>query len=67
MQRQYVASSRIRSVGWENEILEVEFNNGAVYQYFGVSEGEYYGFINSGSLGSAISTLDKVHRYTRIN
>ncbi|EAC3708949.1 KTSC domain-containing protein, partial [Listeria monocytogenes] len=27
MQRNHVSSSRIRSVGWENDILEIEFND----------------------------------------
>lgn len=66
MQRQYVSSSRISSVGWENDTLEVEFKDGAVYQYYDVSESEYRSFMNSGSLGSALSRLDKVHRYSRI-
>jgi hypothetical protein len=66
MLRQPVSSSRISSVGWENETLEIEFKDGAVYQYYNVSEAEYRAFMNSGSLGSALSRLDKVHRYRRI-
>ncbi|MCE8386027.1 KTSC domain-containing protein, partial [Listeria monocytogenes] len=31
MQRNHVSSSRIRSVGWENDILEIEFNDGSIY------------------------------------
>lgn len=65
MQRQFVSSSRIRSVGWSNDTLEVEFKDGSIYQYHGVSTGEYQAFINSGSLGSALSRLDKVHPYNR--
>lgn len=66
MQRQFVSSSRIRSVGWSDNTLEVEFKDGAVYQYHSVSEIEYQAFINSGSLGSALSRLDKVHPYNRV-
>ncbi|WP_218729906.1 KTSC domain-containing protein [Brochothrix thermosphacta] len=66
MQRQFVSSSRIRSVGWSDNTLEVEFRDGVVYQYHNVSEFEYQAFINSGSLGSALSRLDKVHRYNRV-
>lgn len=66
MLRQPVSSSRITSVGWENETLEVEFKDGAVYQYYNVSEMEYRAFMSSGSLGSALSRLDKIHRYRRI-
>jgi hypothetical protein len=66
MNRQYVSSSRIQSVGWENNTLEVEFKNGAIYQYYNVSQAEYIDFINSTSLGSALSRLDKTHRYSRV-
>lgn len=66
MQRNHVSSSRISSVGWENDTMEVAFHNGAVYQYYNVSKSEYSSFLNSPSLGSALSRLDKVHRYKRI-
>lgn len=66
MRRQPVSSSRIRSVGWENNIMEAEFYDGAVYQYFDVSESEYNTFLRSPSLGSALSRLDKLHRYRRV-
>ena len=67
MQRHSVSSSRIASVGWENDVLEVQFHNGAVYQYYNVSRSEYQSFMNSPSLGSELSRLDKVHRYRRIS
>ena len=66
MQRHPVSSSRIRSVGWANNTLEVQFHNGVVYQYHGVSETEYRAFLNSPSLGSALSRLDKIHPYNRV-
>lgn len=66
MQREIVSSSRIRSIGWDEDILEAEFHNGAVYQYYDVSESEYRAFMNSSSLGSALSRLDKCHRYRRV-
>lgn len=66
MQRHSVSSSRIVSVGWENNTLEVEFKNGAIYQYYNVSQSEYNNFINSSSLGHAISILDKSHSYKRV-
>lgn len=61
-----VLSSRISSVGWDNNVLEVEFKNGAVYQYYDVTHSEYLNFINSPSLGKAISFIDKTHSYRRI-
>jgi len=66
MYRQSVSSSRIRSVGWENNIMQVEFHDGAVYNYYSVSESEYHNFMNSPSLGSELSRLDKLHRYERV-
>lgn len=66
MIRTPVSSSRIRSVGWENNVLEIEFHNGAVYQYFNVSNIEYSSFISAPSLGHALSILDKQHAYIRV-
>lgn len=66
MRRMAVDSSRIRSVGWENNVLEVEFKDGAVYQYYDVSESEYRSFLSSSSLGHEISVIDKTHRYSRV-
>jgi hypothetical protein len=53
MERTPVSSSNICSVGHdpESQILEVEFNSGAVYQYASVPQGEYEGFLNADSKG----------------
>ena len=59
MNRIPVSSSRISSVGWENNTLEVQFKDGAIYQY--------RAFMNAPSLGHELSNLDKVHRYKRID
>lgn len=66
LNRHPVSSSRISSVGWENSIMEIGFPDGAIYQYYDVSQSEYNTFLNSSSLGSALSRLDKIHRYSRI-
>lgn len=66
MLRQSVNSSRIASVGWENNVLQVEFHNGAVYNYYDVAKEEYLNFMQSSSLGHELSVLDKIHRYERI-
>ena len=42
MQRQPVASSNIRSVGFENGAMEIEFTNGKVYRYTGPKVQEHY-------------------------
>ena len=67
MYRQPVNYSRISSVGWSNNTLEIGFPDGAIYQYFNVSESEYRTFINSASLGSALNTLQRFHRYSKVN
>ena len=36
MHRVPVDSSSIDSVGYEDEVLEIRFNNGGLYRYFGV-------------------------------
>lgn len=66
MIRQSVSSSRMRSVGWENGVLEIEFPDGAIYHYYDVSESEYQSFMSSSSLGSELSRLDKVKRYSPV-
>lgn len=66
MQRYPVQSSRLSSVGWEDNVMEVGFPDGAVYQYFDVSKSEFDTFLQSPSLGSALSRLDKIHRYQRV-
>lgn len=40
MEREFVNSSNLSSIGYDpdTETLEVEFNSGSVYQYYGVSE-----------------------------
>jgi KTSC domain len=51
--RQPVSSSMLRSVGYNvaSETLEAEFNDGAVWRYYGVPEFIYLQLINSDSLG----------------
>lgn len=39
---------------------------GAIYQYYDVSKSEFDRFMQSPSLGSALSKFDKCHRYKRI-
>ena len=54
MKRQSVESSNLASIGYdvENEILEVEFNHGGIYQYFDVPENVYEELMNADSHGS---------------
>ena len=53
MEREDVTSSNIVSVGYDGDeqILEVEFNGGSVYQYFGVPEDMYQRLMTAESVG----------------
>ena len=65
MERTRVSSSNIRSIGYDpqNEILEIEFLNGGVYQYFGVSQSVYERLMAASSKGRIFSTYIR-NRYT---
>jgi hypothetical protein len=54
MNRTNVSSSNIASIGYDSErcVLEVEFLNGSVYQYFSVPEHLYNGLMCADSYGS---------------
>jgi lysyl-tRNA synthetase, class II len=53
MQRQTVESTTMRSVGYDqtNQVLEVEFQSGAVYQYLDVPGAIYKEFLDAESEG----------------
>lgn len=53
MERTPVSSSNISAIGYDvdSQMLEVEFNNGSVYQYTGVPESEYEGLMGADSKG----------------
>ena len=57
MQRQPVSSSSIASIGYDpgQQVLEVEFLNGGVYDYFSVPQGLFDQLMAAGSLGSFFS------------
>ena len=53
MNREYVESSMISSFGFDSSTstLEVEFKNGAIWQYFDVPESTFYEMQSAGSCG----------------
>lgn len=57
MERIPVVSSNIRAVGYDADtlVLEVEFLNGAVYQYSGVPSYEYEGMMAAESKGTYLN------------
>ena len=54
MERKRISASNIRSVGFDsrNRVLEIEFSNGSIVQYSGVSDEVHRRFINAPSPGS---------------
>ncbi|PJI47608.1 MAG: KTSC domain-containing protein [Pseudomonas sp.] len=63
MERTPVQSSNISSIGYNpsTETLEVEFNNGSIYEYYGISESTYNELMNSNSHGSYLAANIKNH------
>lgn len=70
MERQYVSSSNIASIGYDasDMILEVEFLNGAIYQYYDVPQRVYDGLMSASSHGSYLDAYVKKggYRYSKI-
>jgi hypothetical protein len=67
--RTRVKSSNIHSVGYdcEKSILQVEFSNGGVYEYYGVPEIIFKDFMNSVSKGKyANRNIFYSYRYSRV-
>jgi len=54
MNRQPVVSSNLASVGYDpaTSMLEIEFNNGGIYQYSNVPESVYSGLMRASSKGT---------------
>ena len=57
MERTSVTSSNLASVGYDsnNQILEIEFKDGGVYQYFDVPEDVYEALMSADSHGKYFS------------
>lgn len=57
MTRKPVVSSRVKSIGHEGDVMEVEFNNNDVWQYSPVDKNRYLDVIKSPTIGSAIQSI----------
>ena len=70
VRRQYVSSSNIASIGYDpdNQVLEIEFLSGAVYQYYDVPQSVYDGLMAADSHGKFLDVYIKKggYRYTKI-
>ena len=69
MDKHNVPSSLVRAVGYDEpaETLEVEFQNGRVYQYYGVPEQMHSQFMAAQSKGQFLNTYIKnQYPYSRV-
>jgi hypothetical protein len=69
MERFSVTSSNVASIGYDpvTATLEVEFNNGGIYQYFDVPETIFIEFINADSKGKYLNSMIKgSFRYAKV-
>ena len=68
MQRQAVSSSNLSSVGYDpsTKTLEIEFNNGGIYQYDNVPQSVFRDLMNASSHGKYFNAYIKgVYTYTK--
>ena len=69
MNRIIVASSNLRSVGYDQQTmtLEIEFKSSGIYRFYNVPEHVYKNLMASSSLGSYFSDNIKEHyRYSKM-
>ena len=70
MERQYVSSSHIVSIGYDptSMVLEVEFNTGAIYQYYDIQQSIYDGLMAADSHGTYLAAYVKKggYRYAQV-
>jgi len=69
MERKRLNASNIRAVGYDprNRVLEIEFSNGGISQYSGVSDEVHRRLMNSPSPGSYFhDNIEENHAVKRI-
>lgn len=69
MERKTVTSSNLLSIGYDASllILEVEFKNRSIYQYFGVPKRIYEDLISAQSVGGYLNKhIKKLYKFKQI-
>ncbi|SEP28685.1 KTSC domain-containing protein [Halogranum amylolyticum] len=68
MNRDSVSSSLLASVGYDSDeqVLEVELQDGKVYQYIDIPERTYRDLLDADSLGRYFNQHIRGHSYVRI-
>jgi hypothetical protein len=56
VRRRLVNSSSVRSVGWSDGTLELEYVNGSIYQYDDVPQTTFAALLASPSIGTYVNT-----------
>lgn len=56
MRRRLVNSSSVRSVGWSDGTLELEYVNGSTYQYYDVPQPTFAALLAAASIGAYVNT-----------
>ena len=69
MEKQTVASSNVRAIGYDSETqtLEIEFLNGSIYQYYGVPDHMHTQMMQESSKGKFLHLyIRNSYPYSRI-
>lgn len=69
MERKHVSSSNLESVGYDanDEILEIKFHSGGIYQYFNVPLEKFESLLNASSKGRYfLSYIKNRYRFRKI-
>jgi len=69
MNREPVASSTIIAIGYDepSQTLEVEFKNGAVYQYYNVTQSLFEQLMHAASKGQFLAyQIKNIYPYSRV-
>ncbi len=69
MDRAYVTSTNIASVGYDErtQTLEVEFNGGGIYQYYNVPQSIYDDIMKASSVGQFFNVhVKNSYPYSRV-
>jgi hypothetical protein len=61
VRRRLVNSSSVRSVGWSDGTLELEYVNGSIYQYDDVPQTTFAALLAAPSIGWYVNTHIKPH------
>ena len=70
MDRVPVESSNLASVGFDpkKSVLEIQFNSGSIYQYFGVPQAVHTGLMAADSHGQFFHKfIRNIYQYSRIS